>query len=350
MQLFIGIILFLSTLFAVGLQRAYEHVPLKELRRQARAGDALAQGLYRAVAYGYSLRVLLLTFSVVVNALLYVFIARTVDTWFAAFVIVALLWFFYIWWPAQAVRQWMVRTATYVAPAIAGLLQYLHPVIDRVHTFIRQRRPLHFHSGMYEVEDIISLLEQQNQQADNRIPQSTIHTAIAALTFSDVSVADTLTPRRVVHNVAVDESVGPVLLTELHNSGFSRFPVYDGSPDNIVGILLLRDLVNARKGGKIKAYMKPKVCYVHEEQTLRNALDAVIKTHQQLFIVVNSFEEYVGVISIEDILERVLGQQIVDEFDNYESMRAVAASQAKKDKKNHDHPAGDASLSAEVVE
>jgi len=342
--------LFLLTLFAVGLQRAYEQVPLKELRRQARSGDSLAQGLYRAVAYGYSLRVLLLTFSVVANALLYVFIARTIDTWFAAFVIVALLWFFYIWWPAQAVRQWMVRTAAYATPAVAGLLQYLHPIINRFHEFIRRRRPLHFHSGMYEVEDFVSLLEQQGQQVDNRIPQSTIHTAMAALTFQGVPVADVLTPRRVVYNVAVDESVGPVLLTELHNSGFSRFPVYDGSPDNIVGILLLRDLVNARKGGKIKAYMKPKVCYVHEEQTLRNALDAVLKTHQQLFVVVNSFEEYIGVISIEDILERALGQQIVDEFDNYEDMRAVAASQAKKDKKDHDHPAGDTPSSEEVIE
>lgn len=349
MQLFIGIVLFTLTLVAVGLQRAYEHVPPKELRRQARAGDALAQSLYRAVAYGYSLRVVLLTFSITTSAVLYVYIARTIDVWFAAFVIIALLWFFYIWWPAQAVRTWMVRAASAVAPALASILNYLHPLIERVQQFVRMRRPLHFHSGMYEIDDLVELLEKQSQQPDNRIPPETIETVIASLTFADIPVADVLTPRRVVHNVAADESVGPVLLSELHDSGFSRFPVYDGSPDNIVGVLLLRDLIHARKGGKIKTYMKTKVCYVHEEQTLRNALDAVLKTHQQLFIVVNSFEEYVGIISIEDILERVLGQRIVDEFDAYEDMRAVAASQAEAEREEHDHPANNASEDAEVI-
>ena len=52
-----------------------------------------------------------------------------------------------------------------------------------------------------------------------------------------------------------------------------------------------------------------------------------------MFIVVNSFEEFVGIITIEDILEQVIGHKIIDEFDHYDDMRAVAMHQAEKEHK-----------------
>ncbi len=340
MSLLLSGLLLLVAVFAMGLQRAYQHVPLKELRRRARQGDELAKGLYRAAAYGYSLRLLLIGFSLTASALLYLYVSRVSEPWLAAIIIIFLLWFIYIWLPAQTVQSWMVAVAARVAPAIASVLQYIHPAVNRVWTAIQRYRPVHIHTGMFEIEDIVELLKNQQSQRDNRIPGSTIHTALSALTFSQKPIHQVYTPRRVVHSVSADDTVGPVLMNELHDSGFSRFPVYEGESDNIVGILLLRDLVAKKRGGKIRSYMTKRVCYVHEDQTLRNGLDAILKTHQQLFIVVNSFEEYVGVISIEDILEQVLGEQIVDEFDAYEDMRAVAASQAKQERTDHDHPAG----------
>jgi CBS domain containing-hemolysin-like protein len=55
-------------------------------------------------------------------------------------------------------------------------------------------------------------------------------------------------------------------------------------------------------------------------------------------IVVNSFEEYIGIVTIEDVLEQIVGKQIVDEFDQYDDLRAVAAKAAAKDHKKHvDH-------------
>ena len=118
----------------------------------------------------------------------------------------------------------------------------------------------------------------------------------------------------------------------LHKSGHSRFPVYDGKKDNIVGTLYMRDLVNAKEGGTIKSVMKHDVGYVHEEQNLYDALQAVIKTHHHLLVVVNSFEEYVGIITLEDILEQVVGKLIVDEFDQYNDLRAVAARAAEAER------------------
>jgi CBS domain containing-hemolysin-like protein len=130
-------------------------------------------------------------------------------------------------------------------------------------------------------------------------------------------------------------------MTELHESGFSRFPVYDQSQNDIVGMLMLRNLINAKHGGTVKDYCKKDLQYIHEDQDLYSALAAMLKTQQHLFIVVNSFEEYVGVIGLEDVLEQLIGLQIVDEFDSHDNMREVAARMAQFEHKKLQHPEED---------
>lgn len=122
-------------------------------------------------------------------------------------------------------------------------------------------------------------------------------------------------------------------MDELHKSGHSRFPVYDPEKnDAIVGTLYLRDLIGNKKSGKVKDLMSKKVFFVHEELDLNHALNGFIKTRHHMFIVVNTFEEFVGILTIEDVLEQVLGRQIVDEFDAYENLREVALLRAKKER------------------
>ena len=67
-------------------------------------------------------------------------------------------------------------------------------------------------------------------------------------------------------------------------------------------------------------------------------------------MVVNGFEEIVGIVTIEDVLEQVLGKQIVDEFDKYEDLRAVAALQAKKDAVKHTHAPEHIDTKSEIKE
>jgi CBS domain containing-hemolysin-like protein len=138
--------------------------------------------------------------------------------------------------------------------------------------------------------------------------------------------------------VAASETVGPILMDELSKSGHSRFPVYDEKRDNIVGILYLHDLVGAKQAGRVDDIMSKRLRYVHEDFTLYQTLQAFLHTKQHLFLVVNSFEELVGIITIEDVLEQMIGRPIVDEFDKYDDLRAVAAAAAHKDHHGHDEP------------
>lgn len=319
------------TLLTISLQRTYGSVPLKEMKRRARSGDTVAATLYRAASFGSSLRALLWILIVLVGASFFVVLSHVTETWFAILVSGALLWFGFIWLPAQEATQVGIWLARLLAPVFEKILQYLHPLLDRITKFIRRHRPISVHTGIYDKDDLLGLFERQKVQADNRVDRHTLEIVEHVLKFADKKVSDILTPRRVVKAVSVDDTIGPVIMTDLHKSGHSRFPAYEGKQDNIVGVLYLRDLVRAKAGGTVQKVMSKTVCYVHEDQPLTEALQAILKTHQQLFVVVNSFEEYVGIVTIEDIMEEIVGKQIVDEFDQYDDLRAVAKKLADKE-------------------
>lgn len=147
------------------------------------------------------------------------------------------------------------------------------------------------------------------------------------LEFSGVTVESVMTPRSVMDVVKKDELLGPLMLDELHKTGHSRFPVYDGDVDHIVGILYVRNLMQLhdKKTHKASELMTVPVHYIKEDQTLDHALAAFLRTHHHLFVVVNEYRETVGLLSLEDTIEALLGRKIVDEFDTHEDLRAVAS-------------------------
>ncbi len=339
MTFIIGILFGSFALATIGLKRAYESVSIKELTKRARAGDHTAILLHRSVAYGSSLSFVLWTLICISNAMFFVFIARSSAAWFAAFLTAMVIWFGFIWLPKRKASSYGVWFAAQISPVVAKVASFLYPIVQRVNGWVHRFSPIHIHTGIYDEDDLVNLLQTQKSQPDNQIPDSALEIASYAITYGGVLVREVLVPRRTVRMVQADETTGPVFMDELHKSGFSRFPVYSENTDNIVGILYLRDLVKTKHSGKVKTLMNPEVLFIHEEQTLQDALQAILKTLQHMVIVVNSFEEYVGVLTIEDVFEQILGQQIVDEFDQYEDMRAVASLAAKKDHQERQHPA-----------
>lgn len=326
----------LITLLTTSLKKTYTHITAKELKRRAKNDDKLAATLYKAVAYGGSLNILLWIIIGISSASFYILLARSLPFWAAALVFLTVFWFGFAWLPKSRVTVFNEYSARFFTPFIAWLLRQLRPVLGRLELFIRDKTHLAFHSGLYQKEDLLDLLRDQKSQLDNRITKDELRIAAGALKFSDRLVRDVMTPRRMVKMVNVKDSIGPVLMSELHKSGHSRFPVYEGKQGNIVGVLYLRDLLEIKDNRKVSELMKSQVYYVNEELKLGHVLQAILKTKHHMFVAVDSFEEVVGVITIEDILEQIIGQPIMDEFDKYEDLRAVAQLDANnKDNKNH---------------
>lgn len=332
------IIIFLlggMTLLLISVERTYRSVPVKELKRRARRGDDFASLLFRAASYGYSLRFVLWFLIGLVASIFFVAVSRNLPLGTALLVSALLVWVGFVWAPARKVTRTGRLLVRLLAPALEKAVYYLHPVVSRVAGFIGKYRHIRVHTGLYEKEDLIQLIEDQKSQTDNRIDYKELDMAFRALTFNEKYVRNYLTPRRVVKMVDAEESIGPLLMDELHKSGHSRFPVYADSEDNIVGTLYLRDLMNVKHGGSVRQSMRKEVSYIHEDESLHAALQAILKTRHHMLIVVNNFEEYAGILTVEDALEQIIGEPIIDEFDQYDDLRAVAARQAAAEHEVH---------------
>lgn len=77
--------------------------------------------------------------------------------------------------------------------------------------------------------------------------------------------------------------------------------------------------------------MDKRVHYIRQDHTLPQALAAFLSTHHHMFIVINEFRETVGILTLEDTLESLIGRRIIDEFDAHDDMRAVAERNARSE-------------------
>lgn len=236
--------------------------------------------------------------------------------------------------PYERVELFAAKSAAYVN----SVLVFLTPVTAVLRSWF-VRKPIDVSLPFVSKEELIELVR-ASESSHASLSGDERSIAVHALSFSDKIIADVMVPRRVVKGVDVKAQVNLKLMSELHESGFSRFPVYEENLDHIVGTLYLKNLVGAAKSDtrRVKDVFDKSVYFVNESQTLNHALNAFLRTKHHLFIVVNEFQEMTGVITIEDVIEQLIGRKIVDEFDKYDDLREVAALAAKKDKKSHTDP------------
>jgi len=331
-----AVILAIIMLLAIVLNKTYHQLPIRELRYKARLHKQPEATLYKVSAYGSSLQNLLIVITVISAAGSFILIAGQLSSWFAFFVTVFLLWLAFLWLPSSRSSSFGRLLAVWFARPLAWTLNYTHPIFEKLSHLIHDQSAPYGHTGLYDSADLIELLQWQKDQPDSRIPTIELNMAQSVLNFGDRLVSDILIPRQKVHTVNISDHISPVLIDELHKSGLSFFPVYESKKDNIVGTLFIGDLIDQAKTDQlVKHIMRPAVYYVHEDFNLLKVFKAFLKTHHHLFIVVNKFEEFVGVVSIENVVSQILGEEIVDEFDNYEDLAAVASS---KTKSLHDKP------------
>jgi CBS domain containing-hemolysin-like protein len=323
--LFIGVGCMTLALVALVLQRLYSSVPLRELKRLSSRGDMLAQGLYRPAAYGASLRALLWLLAIGLLAAGTVLVASAVPPIAAVAVTGIAVALALVWAPTLHLTIAGARFATIVAPAITMVLRHAHRPLAAIARAGNRLRTFSGHSRLYEKEDLTNLLRKQKTQQDNRISLTDLELAHRALQFGDKHAADIVQPRKQTLLVQADDSIGPILLDQLHKSGQTSFLVYQDDTNTVVGSLLMRDAVKARQGGKVRGLVRNDICYVHEDFSLVQVLAAFQKTGHHTVVVINSFEEFVGVITLARLVEELMGASAADTIDNFEDRATIAA-------------------------
>jgi CBS domain containing-hemolysin-like protein len=146
------------------------------------------------------------------------------------------------------------------------------------------------------------------------------------------TVREAMTPRTVTFTLDKNLSVAEAQLLQDQWNRHSRVPVYDKEPNDIVGIVLRKDVllsVAERKEHQTLAPLMKPVHFVPETARLNTILLEFFERRQHLFCVVDEYGGMTGVISLEDIIEEIVGQEIIDETDPSKSMREIARDKGK---------------------
>lgn len=154
------------------------------------------------------------------------------------------------------------------------------------------------------------------------------------LDLSDVNVEDVMIHRLAVQAIDIDASADEIVATVVR-SPYTRLPVFDGSVENIVGILHAKDVLGAirRSGGQMHRFNVRRVMvkpwFVPETTSLKEQLNAFLERKAHMALVVDEYGDIQGIVTLEDILEEIVGD-ISDEHDaGVEGVRPLADGSAQ---------------------
>jgi magnesium and cobalt transporter len=134
------------------------------------------------------------------------------------------------------------------------------------------------------------------------------------LRMADLTAGDVMVAARRMDQLDIDAPYEE-LLAGVISTGHSRFPVYEGQRDNIIGILLAKDLLKLQRAPELnlRTLLRPTV-FVPESKRLNELLRDFRSNRNHLAIVIDEFGTVAGLVTIEDVLEEIVGE-IEDEFD-----------------------------------
>ena len=161
-------------------------------------------------------------------------------------------------------------------------------------------------------EQLIQLLHSAYER--NLLDADALTITEGALAASEISVCDVMVPRSQMAVVDIGDPLEEIVAYVNHTS-HSRFPVIDGSRDNVIGILLAKDLLRMQteESFNLRDWLRPAV-FIPESKRLNVLLREFRVSRNHMAVVVDEYAGVCGVVTIEDVLEQIVGD-IEDEYD-----------------------------------
>ena len=166
------------------------------------------------------------------------------------------------------------------------------------------------------VEELQSIIE--TAEDEDVLDEDQSELVRSAIDFSETSVLEVMTARVDVTSIDIDDKWEDILAL-IEEAPYSRIPVYEDSIDNIIGVLYLNHFLKALTDGdrvNIRSLLMPP-CYVYKTTKLPMVLNQLRRAKQHLAVVTDEYGGTLGVVSMEDVLEEIVGD-IWDETDTVE--------------------------------
>ena len=212
------------------------------------------------------------------------------------------------------------RSALMIGPIIFYLNKILTPFVFIINKIVKvliskkeiNDKKLSDEQSEEELQGVIDLYETSNPDSEHEKEMLQ-----SILTLNDTTVEEIFTHRRNIYSINIDLSLSEIIKM-INQSRFTRIPLWKNNPENIIGLLNLRslniDMKNHLNNKKIILEKIVKPWFIPSSTNLLDQLVEFKKKKEHLAFVVDEYGELLGIISLEDIIEEIVGE-IVDEID-----------------------------------
>lgn len=318
----------LSALFS-GLTLGLMSLDLFELRRKMQIGDSNAKKIYPLRKDGNLLLTTLLLGNVAVNAILSIFLADIVSGVVAVFIATALIFLFGEIFPQAIISRYALPFGAKMVPFVRLIRLILYPICKPISWLLNRFLGEELQT-VYTKKELMYLVSEHEDSIESPLDADEERIVHGALEFSSKTVHEVMTPRSVVYSFESDMTLDEDILTEVKEKGFSRIPIIDAEDaDTVVGIIHIRDFLG-NSSGLMTAYMDGDILRVRDNMKLDALMNMFLRKRVHMGIVYNEFGSFIGVVTFEDILEEVIGHEIMDEDDVYEDMQELARTEGRR--------------------
>lgn len=223
-----------------------------------------------------------------------------------------------------------IKLVNFLLPTIDALY-FITQFFGKFHHWL-QKKILKDENAESSIEEIKELVE--NAHEEGSIDSGEYKILSNVMRFNKVTISDVMTPRTVIFacnaNLTVKETLN---LSEVKM--FSRFPIYEGNSleDKVVGYVITKDILQAALNNewdkKLNEFSR-EIHFIPENVTLDDALNHFLSKRQHIFLVVNEYGGVEGLLTMEDVIETILGVEIIDEADKYIDLRELAKIRREK--------------------
>ena len=333
MNYFIVVILVIFSAIFSGLTLGFFSLNKDDLKRKANFGDKDAKKVYKIRKNGNLLLCTLLIGNVAVNSVLSIFLGSITSGVFAGFIATGLIVIFGEIIPQATFSRYALTLGARFIWLVKIFIFIFYPICAPI-AFLLDKILGDEISTIYSKKELTKIIEEHENSKDSDLDKEEERILKGALSFSDKKVENIMTPRTEMFSLSYNKKITEKTIKNISNSGHSRIPVYKKDNDHIIAILYVKDLINKDwHNKKIEEIARPNVLFVNYDKKLDDLLDKFKKTRHHIFIVLNKFGGVSGLVTIEDVIEEIIGAEIVDEFDKYEDLQKVAKNKMSKIKK-----------------
>jgi len=217
----------------------------------------------------------------------------------------------------------------FTAYTLKFMTWFLHPFVKFAELLTRPFENKDKLNGLSR-EEFIAMADVSTKEGI--LAEQESHILKSLMVLREISVKKVMTPRVVMFRLS-DTLLVEEYFHKYDKVNFSRIPVFHNEKDNIIGYIFRDDmlLAQARGNGRktLSAYVHPITTIVDTIQ-VKDVLNTLLKDRSHIMLVVNEYGSVLGVITLEDVIETILGAEIVDEKDQTIDMQQKARKQWKK--------------------